>query len=43
MYVRTNSKGIRYNNSVNTEYIGADSYTQDDEVRSLSTTQSIFG
>lgn len=42
MYVRTNSKGIRYNNSVNTEYIGADSYTQDDEVRSLSTTQSIF-
>lgn len=42
MYVRTNSKGIRYNNSVNTEYIGADSYTQDDEVRSLSTNQSIF-
>ena len=42
MYVRTNSKGTRYNNSVNTEYIGADSYTQDDEVRSLSTTQSIF-
>ena len=42
MYVHTNSKGIRYNNSVNTEYIGADSYTQDDEVRSLSTTQSIF-
>lgn len=42
MYVRTNSKGIRYNNSVNTEYIGADSYTQDDEVRSLSTAQSIF-
>ena len=42
MYVRTNSKGTRYNNSVNTEYFGADSYTQDDEVRSLSTTQSIF-
>lgn len=42
MYVHTNSKGTRYNNSVNTEYIGADSYTQDDEVRSLSTTQSIF-
>ena len=42
MYVRTNSKGTRYNNSVNTEYIGADSYTQDDEVRSLSTNQSIF-
>ena len=41
MYVRTNSKGIRYNNSVNTEYIGADSYTQDDEVRSLSTTQHL--
>ena len=42
MYVRTNSKGIRYNSGINTEYIGADSYTQDDEVRSLSTTQSIF-
>ena len=40
MYVHTNSKGIRYNNSVNTEYIGADSYTQDDEVRSLSTTRA---
>ena len=42
MYVRTNSKGVRYNNSVGTEYIGANSYTQDDEIRSLSTTQSIF-
>ena len=42
MYVRTNSKGIRYNSGINTEYIGADSYTQDDEIRSLSTTQSIF-
>ena len=42
MYVRTNSKGVRYNNSVNTEYIGSDSYTQDDETRSLSQTQSIF-
>ena len=42
MYVRTNSKGIRYNNGISTEYIGADSYTQDDEVRSTSTTQSIF-
>ena len=36
MYVRTNSKGVRYNNSVNTEYISADSYTQDDELRSIS-------
>ncbi len=42
MYVRTNSKGVRYNNSVNTEYIGSDSYTQDDETRSLSQIQSIF-
>ena len=42
MYVRTNSKGVRYNNGVSTEYIGADSYTQDDELRSTSTTQSIF-
>lgn len=42
MYVRTNSKGVRYNNSVNTEYISSDSYTQDDEIRSLSQTQSIF-
>ena len=42
MYVRTNSKGVRYNNCIGTEYIGANSYTQDDEIRSLSTTQSIF-
>lgn len=42
MYVRTNSKGVRYNNGVNTEYISADSYTQDDELRSTSSTQSIF-
>ena len=42
MYVRTNTKGVRYNNSVNTEYISSDSYTQDDETRSLSQTQSIF-
>ena len=42
MYVRTNSKGVRYNNGVSTEYIGADSYTQDDELRSTSSTQSIF-
>ena len=42
MYVRTNSKGVRYNNSISTEYIGADSYTQDDETRSLSQTQTII-
>ena len=42
MYVRTNSKSIRYNNSVNTEYISADTYTQDDETRSMSQTQSVF-
>ena len=42
MYVNTNSKGIRYNNSISTEYISEDTYTQDDETRSLSQTQSIF-
>lgn len=42
MYVRTNSKSVRYNNSVSTEYIGGDTYTQDDETRSASQTQSIF-
>ena len=42
MYVRTNSKALRYNNSISTEYIGSDTYTQDDEIRSLSQTQSIF-
>ncbi len=42
MYVRTNSKGLRYNNSISTEYIGSDTYTQDDEIRSQSQTQSIF-
>ena len=42
MYVNSNSKGIRYNNSISTEYISADTYTQDDETRSLSQTQSIF-
>ena len=42
MYVRTNSKGVRYDNGISTEYIGGDSYTQDDEMRSLSQTQSIF-
>ena len=42
MYVRSNSKGVRYDNGISTEYIAADSYTQDDEVRSTSATQSIF-
>ena len=42
MYVRTNSKGVRYNNSINTEYISSDTFTQDDETRSLSQTQSVF-
>ena len=42
MYVRTNSKDVRYNNSINTEYISSDTYTQDDETRSLSQTQSVF-
>ncbi len=42
MYIRTRSQGIRYNNSISTEYIGDDTYTQDDETRSSSQTQSIF-
>ena len=42
MYIHSNSQNVRYNNSINTEYISADSYTQDDEMRSLSQTQSIF-
>ena len=42
MYVNSNSKSIRYNNSINTEYVSADTYTQDDETRSMSQTQSIF-
>ena len=42
MYVRTNSKGVRYNSSVNTQYLSSSSYTEDDETRSLSQTQSIF-
>ena len=42
MYVSSNSKGIRYDNSISTEYIGADTYTQDDEARSTSTTQSVL-
>ena len=42
MYVRTNSKGVRYDNGVNTEYIAADSYAQDDELSSMSATLSVF-
>ncbi len=42
MYINSNSKSIRYNNSVSTEYITADSYTQDDETRSAEQTQNIF-
>lgn len=42
MYVRTNSDATRYNNSVSTEYLSSQSYTQDDELRSSTQTQSIF-
>ena len=42
MYVNSNSKGIRYNNAISTEYISADTYTQEDEMRSMSQTQSVF-
>ena len=42
MYVRTNSDATRYNNSVSTEYLSSQSYTQDDELRSATQTQSIL-
>lgn len=42
MYVCTNSDATRYNNSVSTEYLSSQSYTQDDELRSSTQTQSIF-
>lgn len=42
MYVSTDSKSVRYNNSVSTEYISSDTYTQDDETRSAEQTQSVF-
>ena len=42
MFVSMNSKSIRYNNSISTEYIDAETYTQDDETRSTSQTQSVF-
>ena len=41
MFVRTNSKSVRYNQSIGTEYIGTDTYTMDDETRSMEQTQSI--
>lgn len=42
MYISSKSNSIRYNNSISTEYISADTYTQDDQMRSASQTQSIF-
>ncbi len=42
MFVSTDSRSIRYNNSVNTEYIDAETYTQDDETRSMEQKQSVF-
>lgn len=42
MYVHTDSKGMRYNHGVGTEYIGSTEYTMDDETRSMEQKQSIF-
>lgn len=42
MLIGSRSNSVRYNNSVNTEYISDTEYTQDDETRSMSQTQSIF-
>ena len=42
MLIGSRSNSIRYNNSINTEYISDTEYTQDDETRSMSQAQSIF-
>lgn len=42
MLISSRSNSVRYNNSINTEYISADTYTQDDETRSMQETQTIF-
>lgn len=42
MLISSRSRSIRYNNSINTEYISTDTYTQDDETRSMQQTQTIF-
>lgn len=42
MLISSKSTSVRYSNSINTEYISSDSYTQDDEVRSMQQTQTIF-
>lgn len=42
MLISSQSNNVRYNNSMNTEYISADTYTQEDETRSLQETQTIF-
>ncbi len=42
MYIYAHSQGVRYNSSISTEYITADSYTQDDEMRSSEQIQNIL-
>ncbi len=42
MYITSEQKSVRYEQSVNTEYISADSYTQEDETRSIDQQQTIF-
>lgn len=42
MLIGSRSNSVRYNNSINTEYISDTEYTQDDETRSMSQAQSIF-
>ncbi len=42
MLISSTSTSVRYSKSINTEYISSDSYTQDDEIRSMRQTQTIF-
>ena len=42
MLISSKTNSVRYSKSINTEYISADSYTQDDEMRSMQQTQTIF-
>lgn len=42
MFITSESRSVRYNKSINTEYISADTYTEDDETRSMTQQQTIF-
>lgn len=42
MLISSRSNSVRSNNSINTEYISTDTYTQEDETRSMQETETIF-